>query len=151
MTLTIRNVSESERLEFFPRHFGPMAMMTVEARVFHYARQSLRDERTGEPAYAGGVWEFSEASNGAGWMWPRSVPERVDLGPVGELGGDVRGLSRVAAGLALTCIAVNHELWRLHEEQGDCAATRKLDEQWRLLMEAASECDEAGKILEWLD
>lgn len=145
----IQEVPESRRLDFMPKHFGA-AMLAVENRVYTYARQALRTQQ-GEPAYTGGFWRFAEADNGAGWMWPASVPEIVDLGPVGEFGGDVRGISRVAAGLALTCCALNHELWFQYERRGDCEVTRKLDEAWRQATEVAYQCSEASQLIRWLD
>lgn len=148
--ISIKEVPEHKRLDFMPQHFGP-AMMAVEQRIFAYAEAAIRKQGTREPCYNGGFWNFAEASNGAGWMWPASVPEVVDLGPVGDLGGDVRGISRVAAGLAITCCALNHELWRQYERRGDCELTRKLDEAWRQATELAYECSEADKLIRWLD
>lgn len=152
--MTPRTVTGSARSTFLPRHFGPMGMIPVEARVYHYAGKALRDQRSRDEVYHGGMWAFRECDNGAGYMVPESVPEIVALAPVGEFGGDVRGVTREAAGLALTIIATNHELWRLYEQHGECAATLKLHEAWERLMEVAHDWpdkEQAGKVLLWLD
>lgn len=128
------------RLRFMPKHFG-RSMMRVEARVFAYAGESLK-RLDHSPAYNGGSWDFAE-DKGAGWLVP-PVPNEVRVGPVcrGQLGGNVK-LSREAAGLALTIMAVNHE-WHRDPDNDE------LGEAWNRLMEVASQHPETG-IMEYLD
>lgn len=134
---------EPGRLSFMPRHFG-RAMMMVERRVFDYAGEALR-RLDHSPAYNGGVWDFAE-DGGAGWMIP-PCPDRVRLGPVGEFGRPVGELSREAAGLALTIMAVNH-CWHLLADRPEGDA---LGEEWGRLMEVAAKHPEREPLLTWLD
>jgi hypothetical protein len=144
MTIKTKVVPESKRMDFMPKHYGVRGMIGVESRIYSYATEGLQNlDHT--PAYRGGYWEFVEAE-GAGWMYPTSIPDQVRLGPVcrGQFGGNVK-LSREAAGLALTIIAVNHE-WNRNPEND------ALGEEWNRLMEVAYQHPEARSgLMEWLD
>ena len=143
---TIKNIDGRSRMRFLPTHYGP-AMMGVEGRVFTYAHQALTD-------YSGGSWDFAETETGAGVL----IPPEPDTGPgvyrwiAGERwGGDQTDLSREAAGLALTTLAVNHELWKVSERPELEATARRLLTEWERLMETVYQHPESDALMQILD
>lgn len=60
--LSARVISDAERMDTLPRHFGRVAM-NVETEAYRWATRLLTD-------YKGGYWDFIEVNNGAFYMIP---------------------------------------------------------------------------------
>lgn len=147
MQITTISNGHPRRMRFLPEHFGAR-MMQVETRVYAYADKALA-------GYRGGLWDFAETGNGAGFMVPpagghRTIPGGYEFreSDVTCNGGDV---SREAAGLALTTLAVNHELWKVSERPELEALQRKLQAEWEKLMDACAEHPESSTLFSILD
>jgi hypothetical protein len=154
--LTIIGEGHPLRMRFLPDHFG-RAMMQVESRVYAYADLCLTD-------YTGGVWDFAETPQIAGFLIPPAGPAIVHVYPELCGAGDVRGgyewrpsrvscydgdkITRHAAGLALTILAVNHLMARY--ERDDILLSMLVTE-WERLMEYARNHAEANTLYRILD
>jgi hypothetical protein len=141
--MNISLIDDRSRMSFLPKHFG-RDMMRVEARVYHYADKAL-------DGYRGGLWAFAEADNGAGFMIPPPGPHRTITDGYDWLETEFccnsGELGREAAGLAITTIAVNHEL----NARPDSSNCERLVGEWEKLMEAVHEHPEASELLTILD
>ena len=129
--VTVLRVSDDERVNTLPRHFG-RNMMRVEDSVYNYMRQLVRE-------YRGGYWQFYELSNGGFYMAPEM--ERVKLEVVGN--GYSGEMSAEAAGITVCLFAFSHLSFALKDD----AMTR----HYYQLRDFAIEHAEAGEILSATD
>jgi hypothetical protein len=123
-------------------------MISVESRVYNYAGAALAD-------YGGGYWEFAETDNGAGVMIPppgkhRTIADGYEWHET-EFCCNSGDLSREAAGLAITTLAVNHQLWKVAENPQHNALALMLQQEWERLMETVYEHPESAELLKILD
>jgi hypothetical protein len=140
-TLTI--IDERKRMSFLPNNFGP-DMMQIEGRIYSYASKLL-------DGYTGGYWEFANAGNGA----PVLIPPAGDSGKISggyewrytEFTSAGGTLSREASGLALTCLAVNHQA-NARPNSPNCAPLCAI---YYKLMDAIYEHAERDTLLSILD
>lgn len=137
--MNVKIIDGRKRMRFLPTHFGIGDMMPIESRVYTYAREVL-------DTYTGGMWEFAETPNGQGFLIPPAGPVTVHLRDDANGDTDVPGgyrwrpseisccdggpITRHAAGLALTILAVNHHLPGARD-QG------QLEREWEGLMNFA--------------
>jgi hypothetical protein len=151
----IRVIRDGEpgRIGFMPKHFGADDMMRIENRIYNYADAVLE-------GYTGGSWDFGITPSGAGFMIPPAgtvaVPVYPDLGSAGDVQGgyewqpseiscyDGGPITRQAAGLALTILAVNHQLPNARQPE-------RLLALWDSLMEYRYEHAEAATLYRILD
>jgi hypothetical protein len=105
IVITASEVSEGNRLEMLPKHFGNRALK-VESYIFRYLRELA-------PAYQGGYWHFHELSNGGFYMAPAGDPLRLEV-----LGNGFEGtLSAEAAGVTVCLFAYSHLSFKYPEEE----------------------------------
>lgn len=96
-------VTESQRLAFLPRLFGPH-YLHVEAGTYDWMRQLA-------PDYTGGCWEFMTLSNDGGYLRPEAGPWLLQVD-----GNGFRGtLSHDAAGIVVTLFTLSHLSFRFPE------------------------------------
>ena len=116
------NVEECDRLSFLPYLFGN-DFLYAEAYVYALAQKMM-------PEYQGGFWHFIRLPDGGGYMMPDG--DRFHL-VNGENWFD-RTVSADAAGIILTSLVINRQLW-LYHDSGDAGLThlyRMRDAQlWR--------------------
>jgi len=94
--IVAREVSDNERMQMLPRHFG-RDMLTVEYAIFAFMRKL-------SSRYTGGYWAY-DLSNGGCYLAPGGV-ETFHLKVPGN-GFDGR-LSADATGVTVTLFALNH-------------------------------------------
>jgi hypothetical protein len=59
-------VSDEERLDFWPQHFGSIPQwITLEPRIFSWMDRLCAD-------YCGGIWHYHTLSNGGAFMVPEA-------------------------------------------------------------------------------
>lgn len=100
------NVEECDRLSFLPYLFG-LDFLYAEASVYALAKKMM-------PEYEGGFWHFIRLPDGGGYMMPDG--DRFHL-VNGENWFD-RTVSADAAGIILTSLVINRQLW-LYHDSGD--------------------------------
>lgn len=100
------NVEECDRLSFLPYLFGN-DFLYAEAYVYALAQKMM-------PEYQGGFWHFIRLPDGGGYMMPDG--DRFHL-VNGENWFD-RTVSADAAGIILTSLVINRQLW-LYHDSGD--------------------------------
>jgi hypothetical protein len=94
-TVTATLVSDSQRLDFLPRHFRNWAL-TFEGAVYTHLRDLCAD-------YNGGYWRFFDLSNGSGFMAPDSGQFRLTAP------NDYEGtVDADTAGIIATLYALSH-------------------------------------------
>ncbi len=103
------NVEECDRLSFLPYLFGN-DFLYAEAYVYALAQKMM-------PEYQGGFWHFIRLPDGGGYMMPDG--DRFHL-VNGENWFD-RTVSADAAGIILTSLVINRQLW-LYHDSGDIRA-----------------------------
>ena len=89
------NVEECDRLSFLPYLFGN-DFLYAEAYVYALAQKMM-------PEYQGGFWHFIRLPDGANWF--------------------DRTVSADAAGIILTSLVINRQLW-LYHDSGDAGLTQ---------------------------
>ena len=95
--ITFKIVSDSERMNFMPKHFG-RTLIVAENLIYTYMDKLCED-------YSGGMWKFYELSNGGVFLAP-DHDEKMHLEWDGNwFSGD---LSAEAAGIVATLFALNH-------------------------------------------
>ena len=104
------NVEECDRLSFLPYLFGN-DFLYAEAYVYALAQKMM-------PEYQGGFWHFIRLPDGGGYMMPDG--DRFHL-VNGENWFD-RTVSADAAGIILTSLVINRQLW-LYHDSGDVGGT----------------------------
>lgn len=104
------NVEECDRLSFLPYLFGN-DFLYAEAYVYALAQKMM-------PEYQGGFWHFIRLPDGGGYMMPDG--DRFHL-VNGENWFD-RTVSADAAGIILTSLVINRQLW-LYHDSGDVGLT----------------------------
>lgn len=104
------NVEECDRLSFLPYLFG-QDFLYAEASVYALAKKMM-------PEYEGGFWHFIRLPDGGGYMMPDG--DRFHL-VNGENWFD-RTVSADAAGIILTSLVINRQLW-LYHDSGDAGLT----------------------------
>jgi hypothetical protein len=151
--LVIIGPEHPRRMAFLPNHFTQVAMIRVESLIYAYADRYL-------DGYHGGVWDFAETPSGAGFMIPPVGPVSACAGdePIQTGAYDWRPsevscfdggrISREAAGLALTILAVNHLLFRF---QDNTRVYDRLVYEYTGLMEYAHQHPEARTLYRILD
>ncbi len=125
------NVEECDRLSFLPYLFG-LDFLYAEAAVCALAKQMM-------PEYEGGFWHFIRLPDGGGYMMPDG--DRFHL-VNGENWFD-RTVSADAAGIILTSLVINRQLW-LYHDSGDAGLThlyRMRDAQLWSHIEFHPECN----------
>jgi len=90
-------LSEGERLDALPRHFGGRGMLKVEFSIY----DALRELAEG---YGGGYWHYYELSNGGFYMAP-DVASPFELSVMGN--GFSDSLSADAAGIVASLFGIN--------------------------------------------
>lgn len=96
------NVEECDRLSFLPYLFG-LGFLYAEASVYVLAKQMM-------PEYEGGFWHFIRLPDG----------DRFHL--VNGANWFDRTVSADAAGIILTSLVINRQLW-LYHDSGDAGLT----------------------------
>jgi hypothetical protein len=90
-------VADAERLNFLPRHFGPM-MLTVERQIYSWLSTLSAD-------YSGGYWNFYDLSNGGAYL----APATSDRFRIAVRSNDFSGtLTADATGITVTLFALSH-------------------------------------------
>jgi len=126
-------VSDAQRLDFLPRHFGRQ-MMTVEQHLFSRLSELSQD-------YTGGYWNFYDLSNGGCYLAP-TAPEQLRI--VVE-GNDFEGaLSADAAGITVTLFTLSELAFRLPRVE-------VLSTRFHQLRDFAADHAEAGLIFRAID
>ncbi|STN32169.1 putative antirestriction protein [Escherichia coli] len=100
------NVEECDRLSFLPYLFG-QDFLYAEASVYALAKQMM-------PEYEGGFWHFIRLPDGGGYMMPDG--DRFHM--VNGANWFDRTVSADAAGVILTSLVINRQLW-LYHDSGD--------------------------------
>ena len=127
----ILNVEELDCLSFLPYLFGN-DFLYAEASVYALAKKMM-------PEYEGGFWHFIRLPDGGGYMMPDG--DRFHL-VNGENWFD-RTVSADAAGIILTSLVINRQLW-LYHDSGDAGLThlyRMRDAQLWSHIEFHPECN----------
>lgn len=109
------NVEECDRLSFLPYLFGN-DFLYAEAYVYALAQKMM-------PEYQGGFWHFIRLPDGGGYMMPDG--DRFHL-VNGENWFD-RTVSADAAGIILTSLVINRQLWLYHDSGDDRAEATGTD------------------------
>jgi hypothetical protein len=90
-------VPEAERLDFLPRHFGPL-MLNVERQIYSWLSTLSSD-------YSGGYFNFYDLSNGGAYIAP-ATPERFRIAVrTNDFSGT---LTADATGITVTLFALSH-------------------------------------------
>ncbi len=105
------NVEECDRLSFLPYLFG-QDFLYAEASVYALAKQMM-------PEYEGGFWHFIRLPDGGGYMMPDG--DRFHM--VNGANWFDRTVSADAAGVILTSLVINRQLW-LYHDSGDAGLTQ---------------------------
>lgn len=100
------NVEECDRLSFLPYLFG-QDFLYAEASVYALAKKMM-------PEYEGGFWHFIRLPDGGGYMMPDG--DRFHM--VNGANWFDRTVSADAAGVILTSLVINRQLW-LYHDSGD--------------------------------
>ena len=93
------NVEECDRLSFLPYLFG-QDFLYAEASVYALAKKMM-------PEYEGGFWHFIRLPDGGGYMMPDG--DRFHM--VNGANWFDRTVSADAAGVILTSLVINRQLW----------------------------------------
>ncbi|QAU89139.1 DUF1472 domain-containing protein [Escherichia coli] len=109
--LRFRNVEECDRLSFLPYLFGN-DFLYAEAYVYALAQKMM-------PEYQGGFWHFIRLPDGGGYMMPDG--DRFHM--VNGANWFDRTVSADAAGIILTSLVINRQLW-LYHDSGDAGLTQ---------------------------
>lgn len=107
----ILNVEEIDRLSFLPYLFGN-DFLYAEAYVYALAQKMM-------PEYQGGFWHFIRLPDGGGYMMPDG--DRFHM--VNGANWFDRTVSADAAGIILTSLVINRQLW-LYHDSGDAGLTQ---------------------------
>ena len=105
------NVEECDRLSFLPYLFGN-DFLYAEAYVYALAQKMM-------PEYQGGFWHFIRLPDGGGYMMPDG--DRFHM--VNGANWFDRTVSADAAGIILTSLVINRQLW-LYHDSGDAGLTQ---------------------------
>ena len=127
------NVEECDRLSFLSYLFGN-DFLYAEASVYALAKKMM-------PEYEGGFWHFIRLPDGGGYMMPDG--DRFHL-VNGENWFD-RTVSADAAGIILTFLVINRQLW-LYHDSGDAGLKHLYDSQIAALERKASDDEACGEI-----
>jgi hypothetical protein len=131
-TIAAREVTECERMQMLPKHFG-RDMLTVEYAIFAFMRKLSQ-------RYTGGYWNYFELSNGGFYMAPRSDTDFL----VNVEGNGFTGeMSAQAAGITACLFALSHLSFQTNNA--------KIAEHYHLLRDFALDHTEAGVILAAID
>ncbi|CSX74894.1 putative antirestriction protein [Shigella sonnei] len=103
------NVEECDRLSFLPYLFGN-DFLYAEAYVYALAQKMM-------PEYQGGFWHFIRLPDGGGYMMPDG--DRFHM--VNGANWFDRTVSADAAGIILTSLVINRQLW-LYHDSGDAGS-----------------------------
>lgn len=125
------NVEECDRLSFLPYLFG-QDFLYAEASVYALAKQMM-------PEYQGGFWHFIRLPDGGGYMMPDG--DRFHM--VNGANWFDRTVSADAAGIILTSLVINRQLW-LYHDSGNAGLThlyRMRDAQLWSHIEFHPECN----------
>ena len=105
------NVEECDRLSFLPYLFGN-DFLYAEVYVYALAQKMM-------PEYQGGFWHFIRLPDGGGYMMPDG--DRFHM--VNGANWFDRTVSADAAGIILTSLVINRQLW-LYHDSGDAGLTQ---------------------------
>jgi hypothetical protein len=131
--VTAALVSDANRLNFLPRHFGRQ-MMAVEQEIFTQMRELCED-------YNGGYFQFYDLSNGGCFIaLETSEPLKIAVDGNGYEGT----MSAEAAGITATLFALSALSFRFSHIE-------RLVERYHQLREFAGDHAEAGAIFAAID
>lgn len=134
-------VPDDRRLAFMPAHWGRgFLMIKIESRIYAYAEKAL-------PGYRGGYWDFVQCSNGAGYLRTGDPAAIIHWQGIGEFCTADVAITMDGACLALTAVALNHELSHLPENDTRDSLIR----EWDLLMEVTRQHPDADALYAILD
>jgi len=103
--ITASPVSDEQRLDFWPQHFGRIPQwILIEPRIFGWMDRFCED-------YRGGIWHFHTLSNGGAFMAPEAdSDEKWAL--FNNMNGNRTEMSAEAAGIAVCLIEYSHHACR---------------------------------------
>lgn len=103
--ITASPVSDEQRLDFWPQHFGRIPQwIFIEPRIFGWMDRFCED-------YRGGIWHFHTLSNGGAFMAPEAgSDEKWAL--FNNMNGNRAEMSAEAAGIAVCLIEYSHHACR---------------------------------------
>ena len=130
-TRPVLNVEECDRLSFMPYLFGTDFML-AELQVYALAKQWM-------PEYSSEFWHFIRLPEGGGYMMPDG--DRFHM--VNGANWFDRTVSADAAGIILTSLVINRQLW-LYHDSGNAGLThlyRMRDAQLWSHIEFHPECN----------
>ena len=128
--------TDSKRMNFLPKVFGPKLMLIGEATIFGWMASLSED-------YKGGLWNFYTLSNGGFYMAPAmNKPLRICVGSNGYEGV----LTPDGAGIVATIFALNQLLWTEDGKERDT-----LVDQFYQLRDYACQHAEGSQILAAID
>jgi Antirestriction protein len=127
-----REVTNGERMQMLPRHFG-RHMLTVENAVYTFMRRLA-------PQYAGGYWTYLKLSNSGFYLAPQSD---TVFNICVEGNGFEGEMSADAAGITACLFALSHLSFQITDED--------IANHFHYLREFALSHAEAGTILAAID
>ena len=130
--IVAREVSDNERIQMLPRHFG-RDMLTVEYAIFAFMRKLSAQ-------YTGGYWTYYELSNRGFYMAPQSDSRFLVAVDTNDFTGE---MSADAAGITACLFALSHLSFQVRNDQ--------VVEHFHLLRDFALEHAEASVILAAID
>lgn len=106
-TLTATPVTDSQRIHFWPDHFGEIPQwILIEPQVFGWLDRLCDD-------YRGDFWDYYTLSGGGAFMVPGT---EQDYALFNALNGNGATVSREAAGITACLMAYSHHACRTENE-----------------------------------
>ncbi|EKN3724783.1 TPA: antirestriction protein [Yersinia enterocolitica] len=106
-TLTATPVTDSQRIHFWPDHFGKIPQwILIEPQVFGWLDRLCDD-------YRGDFWNYYTLSDGGAFMVPGT---EQDYALFNELNGNGATVSREAAGITACLMTYSHHACRTENE-----------------------------------
>ncbi|EOV7882098.1 TPA: antirestriction protein [Yersinia enterocolitica] len=106
-TLTATPVADSQRIQFWPDHFGEIPQwVLIEPQVFGWLDRWCED-------YRGDFWDYYTLSNGGAFMVPGM---EQDYALFNEFNGNGATVSREAVGIIACLMAYSHHACRTENE-----------------------------------
>lgn len=98
-------VSDEQRLDFWPQHFGCIPQwILLEPRIFGWMERFCKD-------YSGGIWSFHTLSNEGAFMAPEAEDDEKWM-LFNNMNGNSAEMSSEAAGIAVCLIEYSHHACR---------------------------------------
>ncbi|MGR5942583.1 antirestriction protein [Enterobacter sp. C4G1] len=103
--ITASLVSDEERADFWPLHFGRIPQwIFIEPRIFSWMERFCE-------YYSGGIWNFYTLSNGGAFMAPEAEDDKKWT-LFNNMNGNSAGMIAEAAGIAMCLIEYSHHVCR---------------------------------------